>query len=391
MKGVLTAVNEADLYKQLQKSQLELIQCAQIKETPGLSYITGFFKKGVKTRDLIQLFIQLEQMQGAGIGLLDALSDAKDTADAGVLRDMLNEIHRDVMEGSSLSEAMRRYPYVFNNLYISLISAGEETGDLVSSYKKLIVYLNWLDDMQVKVKKATRYPMILLGVIIITITIMMGVVVPQIVGFIANLDQELPFYTVWLVNTSNFFQASWHWLLIVPTALVGGVKAGCTLSDEFALYYDKVMLQLPVFGPIIRKINIARYAQTFGSLYSSGIEVIRALNASKQTVTNKSLFAALQKVEENVLNGKSLSASFNESGEFPSLIIRMLRIGEESGNLSGTMEQVSMFYTKDVDEAVEGLITLIEPALTLIMGLMLLWIAAGVFGPIYGSFSEIDF
>ena len=330
-------------------------------------------------------------MQNAGIGLLESLSDAKETADNAQLRDIITEIHRDVSDGASLSGTMKRYPNVFSPLYISLISAGEETGDLVAAYTKLIAYLKWVDDMQTKVKKATRYPMILLVVIILTITIMMGVVVPQIVGFIANLDQELPFYTVWLVQTSNFFQESWHWLLITPIAFFVSLKIARAYSSDFSLQCDKIVLDTPIFGPIVRKINIARYAQTFGSLYSSGIDVLKALEASKNTIGNKALYKALENVEVDVLNGQSLSESFAKSGEFPNLIIRMLRIGEESGNLSGTMEQVSEFYTKDVDEAVEGLITMIEPALTGIMGIMLLWIAAGVFGPIYNSFGDIDF
>ena len=388
---MISAASEGDLYKQLQKNSMELIQCNEIKETPGLAYIKTLFKKRVSTRDLIQFFIQLEQMQNAGIGLLEALSDAKSTADNATLRDIVTEIHRDVTEGSSLSEAMKQYPNVFNNLYISLIQAGEETGDLVSSYKKLITYLTWVDDMQVKVKKATRYPIILLFVIVLTVGVMMGVVVPQIVGFIENLDQELPFYTRWLVATSDFFQNSWHLMLIIPATLFALTKFAYGFSVDFAYRYDKLMLDLPILGPIIRKINIARYAQTFGSLYSSGIDVLKALGASRQTVSNRALGDALDKVEESVLDGSPLSESFKESGEFPNLIIRMLKIGEESGNLSGTMAQVSDFYTKDVDEAVEGLITLIEPALTLIMGGMLLWIAAGVFGPIYNSFEDIDF
>lgn len=388
---MLTAASEGDLYKQLQKSSMELVQCSEIRDAPGIAYIKAFFKKRVTVRDLIQFFIQLEQMQNAGIGLLESLNDAKSTADNATLRDITTEIHRDVTEGSSLSEAMKQYPSVFNNLYISLIEAGEETGDLVSSYRKLITYLKWVDDMQSKVKKATRYPIILLLVIILTIAVMMGVVVPQIVGFIENLDQELPFYTRWLVATSDFFQNQWHLMLIIPATIFALIKFAYGFSTDFAFRYDKLMLDMPIFGPIIRKINIARYAQTFGSLYASGIDVLKALGASRQTVSNRALGEALDKVQESVLNGSSLSESFKESGEFPNLIIRMLKIGEESGNLSGTMQQVSDFYTKDVDEAVEGLITMIEPALTLIMGGMLLWIAAGVFGPIYGSFGEIDF
>ena len=387
----MNASSEGDVYAQLQRNKLELIQCSQIKETPGLGVLSNVIKKSVTTRDLIQFFIQLEQMQNAGIGLLEALNDAKSSADNATLRDIVTEIHKDVSEGASLSGSMKRYPDTFSPLYISLISAGEETGDLVSAYTKLISYLKWVDEMSTKVKKATKYPMILLFVIIITVGIMMGVVVPQIVGFIANLDQELPFYTVWLVNTSEFFQSSWYMLVIVPMVLFIALKLLKAFSKEFCYQLDKIILEAPVFGPIIRKINMARYAQTFGSLYASGIDVLKALSASRSTIGNLAIIGALEQVEESVLNGSSLSDSFAKSGEFPNLIIRMLKIGEESGNLSGTMEQVSDFYTKDVDEAVEGLITLIEPALTLIMGVMLLWIAAGVFGPIYNSFGEIDF
>lgn len=387
----MNAANEADLYRQLQKSDLELIQCGLIKEAGRFSFLGGLTRKKVKVRELIQLFIQLEQMQKAGIGLLEALSDAKSTTDNSTLRDFVIETHRQVLEGASLSECMKQSPNIFKSLYVSLVASGEETGDMVSAYTKLIVYLKWLDEMNAKVKKATRYPIILMVVILVTVSVMMGVVVPQIAGFISTLDQELPFYTQWLINTSNFFQTSWYWVFIVPAFIVTGIKMGRGLSSDFARQLDKLMLDAPVIGSIVRKINIARYAQTFGSLYSSGIDVLKALEASKKTITNLAIYNALEQVEEKVLNGQSLSVAFSESGEFPNLIIRMLKIGEESGNLSGTMAQVTEFYTKDVDEAVDGLITLIEPALTLIMGVMLLWIAAGVFGPIYGSFSEINF
>lgn len=378
------------MYAQLQSAGLELIQCAPLAKKKGMLAGLGFGKKA-KTRDLIQLFLHMEQMQSAGVPLLEALSDIRDTTDHDALRDILSDVFRDVSEGSSLSEAMALHPKTFSSLYVSLIASGEETGDLTSSYKHLVKYLKWVDEMQTKVRKATRYPTILLVVVILTIVIMMTVVVPQIVGFIRYLDQELPFYTTALINTSDFFQVYWWAVLAAPVILFVIFKSCRRMSDKFKYETDRLLLEMPIAGPLIRKINVARFAQTFGAMFASGIDIMQGLRAARQTVSNLALIEALEGVEEQVASGSPMSEAFNASGEFPSMVVRMIKVGEESGNLTVVLDQVAEFYTKDVDEAVQGLITMIEPMLTAFLGVMILWIAAGVFGPIYASFSEMDF
>ena len=386
MKGVVGAVNEADLYQQLQATGLELLQCSEVKERKGL----GFGKTRIKNRDLVQLFLHLEQLQSAGVPLLDALSDIRDTTENDKLRDVMSEIYRSVAEGASLSEAMAQHSNVFSPLTISLVKAGEHTGDLTFAYKQLIVFLKWIGELQSRIKKATRYPMILAGVVLLTITVMMGYVVPQVVGFISTLDQELPFYTIALIKTSEFFQSYWMFIFALPVILFFAYKALRKGSESFCYKMDVLFLRMPVAGTLIRKISIARYAQTFGALYASGITILGCLKSARNTVTNRALLEALSRVEESVKSGSPLSEAFNESGEFPSMVIRMLKIGEESGNLSPVLQQVSDFYTKDVDEAVEGMVQMIEPTLTAVLGGMILWIAAGVFGPIYSSFSNME-
>lgn len=150
------------------------------------------------------------------------------------------------------------------------------------------------------------------------------------------------------------------------------------------------MLSMPLFGPLIRKINIARFAQTFGALFASGIDVLQGLDHASKTVNNRAILDALDGVKEQVKAGSPLSEAFNTSGEFPSMVVRMLKVGEESGNLTVVLDQVAEFYTADVDESVEGLIAMIEPSLTALLGGMILWIAVAVFGPIYGSFENLD-
>ncbi len=400
VSGTISAANEVDLYNQLQTAGLELMRCAPIKQRGESG--PGFFAPKISTRDLIQFFSSMEQLQGAGVPLLDSLSDIRDSTDNTRLRDVVTDVHRDVSDGSSISEAFEKHPSVFQTLHISLIAAGEKTGNLSVIFLQLVDYLTWYDDMQSKIKKATTYPKVVCVVVLGVVLIMMGVVVPQVVGFISSLGQELPIYTTALIATSDFvinplfhiagFGISGVFVVIlVPFLLLYSVRFGCKVSGKFALQVDKMKLHLPVIGDLIRKITIARYAQTFGALYDSGIDVISSLKSARKTVDNLAMLEALEDVERQVKSGEPLSVAFNASGEFPSLVIRMLRIGEESGNLSKVLDQVSHFYSREVDEAIDALITAIEPTLTAVLGGVIMWVAVAVFGPIYGSFENMDF
>lgn len=397
VRGVMSAANEVDLYNQLQSSGLELLQSGILQDKKNNPLAALSFGSKVKVRDLIQFFMQMEQMQGAGVSMLDALGDVRDTTDNQSLRDIMSEVYRDVSEGSSLSEALSMHPKVFNSLYISLVASGEETGDLRSVYKYLIEYLKWVDEMKSKIKKATSYPKVVSGVVLLVVTIMMWKVVPEIIGFVVDgLGQDIPFYTKALKNTSDFFIDSTFgipnavFVLGAPFLIALMIKIARNMSDDIAYNLDKIAISLPVAGVLVRKINIARFMQTFGALFASGIDVLKSIQSAKQTVSNRVLQEALDKVYERVKAGEPLSTAFNETGEFPSMVIRIIRIGEESGNLTEVLAQVSEFYTKDVDEAVQGLIAMVEPLLTGIMGILILWIAAAVFGPIYDSIANLD-
>ena len=395
----MSAVNEVDLYNQLQTAGLELVQCSAL--TSKKAILPSFNK--VKLRDLIQFFIHMEQMQSAGVPLLDALSDIRDGAENDQYRDIMSEIHRDVRDGAALSEAMDKHPKVFKPLYISLIRSGEETGDLTSSYLQLVKFLKWVDEMQSKIKKATRYPMIVTFVVFLTIMFMMSVVVPQIVGFLKYLDLELPWFSIALINTSNFFvEPQLHifgfpiyggvLVVFVPLFVVIALIVLKRSSEDIAYQFDSLLLNVPVAGNLIRKITIARYSQTFAALFASGIDVIGALQSARNTVGNLALLDAMEGVEIYVQSGSPLSEAFSASGEFPSMVVRMVKIGEESGNLSVVLDQVSEFYTKDVDEAIDGMIELIQPTLTAILAGVIIWIAAGSLGPIYMNLGNmIDF
>ena len=387
IKGVLGAMNESDLFNQLQSAGLELVSCSALSKKKGKTH----FVTRVKVRDLIQVFMHLDQMESAAVPILDSLADIRDTTENTALRDAVSEIYRDVFDGSRLSEAFAKHPKIFTNLYVSLVAAGEETGKMSRSYQQLIKYLKWVDAMQTRIRKAVRYPTIVLLVVLGAISLMMGFVVPQIVEFIRNMELELPFATTSLIATSDFFAAYWWAVLATPVIIFMVVMALRKSSENFAYRIDKMIIAAPVFGSLVRKINIARFCQTFGALYSSGLAILPSIKAATNTVTNLALIEALESIQSLVKTGSPLSEAFNGSGEFPSMVIRMIKVGEDSGNLTVVLDQVSDFYTSDVDEETQKLIAMIEPSLTMVLGGMILWIAVGVFGPIYSSFENMQF
>ncbi|MGH1456875.1 MAG: type II secretion system F family protein [Alphaproteobacteria bacterium] len=400
VRGTLSALSEIDLHNQLQTAGLELVQCTNLSSRKSKVSLT---LNKIKIRDLTQFFINMEQMQSAGVPMLDALSDIRDGSDNDQMRDVISEVHRDVRDGASLSESLEKHPKIFKPLYISMIKAGEDTGDLTLSYVRLVSYLKKVAEMQAKIKKATRYPMIAGVVVLGTIIFMMSTVVPQIVGFLKYLELELPWYSTSLIATSNFFVQSQfnvlglpiygaYIVILVPVLLIVSFISARRLSDNVAFKLDSMYLRMPVAGNIIRKITIARYAQTFSAMFSSGIDVIKALKAARKTVSNLVLIDAMEGVEQYVQSGSPLSDAFNASGEFPSMVVRMVRIGEESGGLSNVLDQVSDFYIKDVDEAIDALTEMIQPVLTLVLALVIIWIAAGSLGPIYMNLGNmVDF
>jgi type IV pilus assembly protein PilC len=387
IRGVLGAINENDLFNQLSSAGLELISASPLSKKKTRSPLMA----RVKIRDLIQLFMHLDQMEHAAVPILDSLADIRDTTENTAMRDAISEVYRDVSEGAKLSEALGKHPKIFKPLYVSLIGAGEETGKMSQSYSQLIKYLKWVDAMQTRVRKATRYPMILCVVVVGAVSVMMGMVVPQIVQFIRNMEMELPFATTSLIATSDFFVDWWWAVITAPIALVAIGLALRRASEDLAYQIDKIIVAAPIMGPLVRKINIARFCQTFGALYAAGLPILPAIKAATQTVSNLALVEALESIQSLVKTGSPLSEAFNGSGEFPSMVVRMLKVGEDSGNLTVVLDQVSEFYTSDVDEEVQKLIAMIEPSLTMVLGGMILWIAVGVFGPIYNSFENMQF
>lgn len=385
IRGKLSAVNEVDLYQQLKTIGIELLDASEERQTK----VSIPFLGSVKPREMIQAFVHLEQLQRSGVPLLDSLADIRDSTDAPVLRDVMAEIHRDVSEGASLSQAMLKHPRYFDNVVISMTASAEETGNLANAFAQLIVFMKWSDEMRRRTVKALTYPIFTLLVFFVVLGILMVYTVPQIIGFLRNVGEELPFMTITLIKTSDFIQTDGYWVIIVPVAIVVLIKTLNRISPTFRYNWDLMILRIPIIGEVARKMNLARFSRTFGALFKSGLEILKCMDTAKETISNVYMRTALDRARRQISDGASISAAMNNTGEFPSLVVRMVKVGEESGNLTHVLEQVAEFYDTDVDEAVQRMIGMITPTLTIVLGVVILWIAAGVFGPIYGILGKL--
>ncbi len=385
VRGKLSANNETDLYQQLEQSGLMLLDSKAVKE----SLLTQGMARGINAREKIQFFVHLEQLQAAGVPLLDSLTDVRDSTDTPRLRDMTTSILNDVSGGTPLSESFAKHPKVFGDLYSALVAAGEESGKLTEAFRHLTKHVKWEDAIKTKIKKAARYPAVVLVLITGMLMFMMGFVVPGIVEFLQSTGNALPPVTVALIVTSDFIVGYWWLILATPIVITFSIVALSASSETAKYALSCLALRLPVAGQLITKLAISRFAHFFAVMFQSGVPILQCLETAQRVVTNRCLEEAMRTVRQQVQNGEPLSQAMRNSGQFPSLVCRMVKIGEDSGNLGGVMDNVTGFYDKDVDEAIDGMIGMIEPAMTVVSGVIMAWIVIGVMGPIYDSISNL--
>lgn len=385
IRGVVAADNELDLEARLAQLGLELVTAKEVKQKRGSRF------GRVKLKDMIVLCMHLEQLDRAGVPLHEALADVRDTTESPKLKDVLTGVYEAVKNGSQFSQALAAYPKIFNQVFVGLIAAGEKTGNLADAFGHLVEHLKWSAEIRRKVKKATRYPIVLLVVISLVISVLMIFVVPKLVDFIMAQGFTIPLHTKALIAVSHAFRDYWFLILGMPVALIVTIFVLYRTSYGFAYRVDAILLKTPVIGTVIRKIDMARFTHFFSVMFRSGIEILASLDAARGVVNNRVLKESVEFVRASVTEGNTLTASLRMSSQFPNLVIRMFKVGEDSGNMNDALENVNFFYNREVNDAVDGLVGMIQPALTVVMGVLIFWIIAAVFGPLYESFSKMKF
>lgn len=381
--GRLDAINLIDLEMRLKRMDLDFVNGDVIKEGGLLG------KVNVTRLELINFCFHLEQLSRAGVPIIESLNDLRDSIENPRFREVIASLIESIEGGKTLSQALGEHRSVFDGVFVSLVRAGEDTGTLPAVLGNLVESLKWQDELAAQTKKLVMYPAFL-GTVVVAITLfMMLYLVPKMAGFIRNMGQELPTQTKILIATSNFFVDFWYVVIAAPILAVAGLFVLLRVSPAARFRFDDYRLRVPYIGEILRKIILSRFATIFAMMYQSGITILDSIQACEGIVGNLVIRDALRRVAGLIGEGQNVTAAFHSAGLFPPLVIRMLRVGENTGELDGALRNVSYFYNRDVRESIERVQSMIEPVMTVTIGLILGWIMLAVLGPIYDIITKL--
>jgi len=330
-------------------------------------------------------------MGRAGIPIIDGLRDLRDTIDHKRFREVLTVMAEDMDSGKTLSQCMEAHPETFDKVFVSLIRAGEQTGRVPDVYKSLADSLKWQDELASQTKKLLIYPALVLAVVTFVVIFLLTFLVPQVTLLLKTMNLALPLQTRIMIAVAEAIRGWWPLLLALPVFGYAGLALAIRRSGRIAYKWDYVKLRIPLIGRILEKIILARVANFMALMYESGITVLDALKTSEEISGNRYMAAGLARAGQQISAGQTLSEAFHDLGVLPALVIRMLRVGETTGALDAALRNINYFYTRDVRESVDKTLKLLEPALTLGLGLMMAFVMWSTLSPLYDILGKLRF
>jgi type IV pilus assembly protein PilC len=382
--GFLDASNDVDLELRLRRMGLDLVTLREL-ETRFLGW-----RREIGKRDLVTFCFHMQQILHAGIPIYDGVRDLRDSMDNPRLREVLTVMLEDMEGGKLLSQALARHGEIFDQVFVSLVRAGELTGVLDQVFLNLTETLKWQEELAAQTRRLLVYPSFVLVVVGAVILYLLFFLVPQLAGLIQNFRMALPLETRVLLAVTGFLRDWWPVLLSLAFIAAIGLPVAIRRSGRFRLMTDRVKLEIPLVGPVLQKIVLSRVANLFATLYRSGITVLESLAACEDVAGNMAVAQGLRRARERISAGDGLTESFRNIGLFPPLVIRMLRVGETTGALDEALANVSYFYNREVKESVDSALKLLEPTLTVLLGLTLAVIMYAVFSPMYDIIGRVE-
>ncbi|WP_022846897.1 MULTISPECIES: type II secretion system F family protein [unclassified Desulfurobacterium] len=382
-RGKVTADN-IDMAKNLIRNKgIVYIESVKEEKSSGLNMeINLSFMDRVKLKDIVLFTRQLYSMINAGIPLVSALRALEQQVSNRRLREIIKDVAKQVEEGGRFSAALAKHKDVFGDLYISMIKAAEEAGTLDTTLKRLAEYLEKIEHLRSKVKSAMFYPTFVLIIATIIVSGILIFVIPTFANIYKDLGGQLPTLTQIVINISNFLRDYIGWMIGLLVIFIIAFKQLLKI-DKVRYYFDMFMLKIPIFGKLILKSSIANFARTLSSMVSSGINILKALDIAAETSNNKIIQEEIKKVKDQVERGISLAVALSRSKIFPPMLINMVAIGEDAGNLDEMLGKVADFYEEEVDTMVDGLTSLIEPLMMVFIGGVIGFIIIAMYLPIF--------
>ena len=351
-----------------------------------LPAIPGF--GGVSTKDILIFTRQFSVMIDAGLPLVQGLEIIGNQADNVAFRKVLLDVKSKVESGSTFADALGGHPKVFDELFVQLVRAGEIGGILDTILQRLGAYIEKNEKLKRRVKGAMVYPIIVLFVAVGVLVTLIGFVVPVFEKMYKDFGGAMPAPTQFLIDVSHFLTGYWYFVFGIPVALFIGWRAWVS-TERGRRQWDAFILKLPVIGPLIRKIAVARFTRTLGTMLSSGVPILDALEIVAKSAGNKTIERAILTVRARIAEGKNIAGPLAETKVFPPMVVQMINVGEQTGALDQMLSKIADFYEEEVDTAVAGLMKLIEPLMILVLGGIIGTIVTAMYLPMYAILNKI--
>ncbi|HEO64169.1 MAG TPA: type II secretion system F family protein [Candidatus Omnitrophica bacterium] len=385
--GKIKASSESEIEDMVSKQGLTLVSIQEVSQKSQLFSSTRKVTK-IKNSSLINFTYQLGTYIDSGVPLLSALHDLSKAPEDPGLSTVVFDLYSMIEKGFSFEESLKSYPKIFNSLYIGTVRRGETTGNLADVLKYLARYLEWSAAIRSQVKQAMIYPAILLIAIGGAVILLVTFVFPKFVGIFEGMNIELPLSTKMLIGLSKATRSSWKVMLVGLAAIILSIKFYLNTSQGRYLF-DKLKLRLPLFGILLKKVAVSRFAHTFSMSLKSGIDVLRALDLCIKVVGNRIIESDISSVRDKVNVGENLANAFKETKEFPPLVTRLVSVGESSGTLEETVNKVAEYYDTEVPKTINQVFTMMEPLLLVVMGIGVGFVAFSIFVPLFSMVNVV--
>lgn len=365
--GQMEAEDERAVVMQLREQGSIIISIAQQEIKQNLLDKIQFSKK-VALKDLAVFCRQFATMLNAGLPIINSLGVMIEQSENKSLAKILAEINAEIESGSTLTQAFGKYPAIFPNLFISLVQVGETTGTIDNVLNRLAVYYEKEYELKEKIKSAMTYPTVVMVMACLVVIFLVTFILPIFEGVFQDMDIELPFITQFLLDSSHFLRTYWYLVLVLVGTVVYGLKIYFG-TENGRLNFDKYKIKMPVLGSMTLKMSVSRFSLSLAIMTSSGVPALQAIMVARDTLDNQILAKEIDSMQEFVRNGGNISGFLENSNNFPSMMSKMIAVGETTGSLDSMLDKIAEFYEKEVQFVVDRLTSLIEPVLIIFLGL----------------------
>lgn len=382
--GVLIGNTKDDVIAALRRQQIVVTTVKEKGKEIALPRLGG----GISSKDIAVFTRQFSVMIDAGLPLVQCLDILGQQQENKTFQKVILQVRQDVEGGASLADAMQKHPQAFDDLYVNMVAAGEAGGILDTILQRLAVYIEKAVKLKTQVRAAMIYPASVITIAVVVIYIILWKVIPVFASLFESLGAQLPFLTAWVVAASKFVGRFWWLIFILLAAAIIAIRQYYN-TEQGRFQIDRMLLRLPVLGMILRKIAVARFCRTLGTLISSGVAILEAMDITARTSGNAVIEAAVMKVRKEVEEGKTIADPLGRSGQFPPMVCQMISVGEQTGNMDTMLSKIADFYEDEVDAAVDGMMKLIEPIMIAFLGGVIGTIVVAMYLPLFTLISKI--